>query len=330
MAVFPERYKGEELEELHRKVLIYMTEEKISLYENVFYGMADIYGIIPLKTVYRMLTADYGENISEESFLALCEYMRHKQDKHFCIFGKDEYYHEEALPETTPMDRELAHEVYCEDCAFYEKLLDLKKGKPWYVFPREELFTEKAPELKYLRTQQRDDAARWFSDVSGTPLYGVQDVFDDIMLNIHMSDSDAGRCFNDCLDCFQRMGYDPDTEKVKEFIPYFLSLYNNARLPANNGFTPAEAEEMRSGHVFESPSMFTGEIIIDEEAEKKRYDRAIKQRAGMNAMIRNLNLLGASKGIADISVPAKRTVKPGRNDPCPCGSGKKYKKCCGR
>lgn len=24
----------------------------------------------------------------------------------------------------------------------------------------------------------------------------------------------------------------------------------------------------------------------------------------------------------------KRTV--GRNDPCPCGSGKKYKKCCGR
>lgn len=22
--------------------------------------------------------------------------------------------------------------------------------------------------------------------------------------------------------------------------------------------------------------------------------------------------------------------KPGRNDPCPCGSGKKYKKCCGR
>ena len=23
-------------------------------------------------------------------------------------------------------------------------------------------------------------------------------------------------------------------------------------------------------------------------------------------------------------------VKVGRNDPCPCGSGKKYKKCCGK
>ena len=28
--------------------------------------------------------------------------------------------------------------------------------------------------------------------------------------------------------------------------------------------------------------------------------------------------------------PVKKQKKPGRNDPCPCGSGLKYKKCCGR
>ena len=27
--------------------------------------------------------------------------------------------------------------------------------------------------------------------------------------------------------------------------------------------------------------------------------------------------------------PIRNTQTPGRNDPCPCGSGKKYKKCCG-
>ncbi|NLV89137.1 MAG: SEC-C domain-containing protein, partial [Tissierellia bacterium] len=26
----------------------------------------------------------------------------------------------------------------------------------------------------------------------------------------------------------------------------------------------------------------------------------------------------------------KKGKKIGRNDPCPCGSGKKYKKCCGQ
>jgi preprotein translocase subunit SecA len=28
--------------------------------------------------------------------------------------------------------------------------------------------------------------------------------------------------------------------------------------------------------------------------------------------------------------PISGQDQPGRNDPCPCGSGKKYKKCCGR
>lgn len=26
----------------------------------------------------------------------------------------------------------------------------------------------------------------------------------------------------------------------------------------------------------------------------------------------------------------KEAAETGRNDPCPCGSGKKYKKCCGK
>ncbi|MDP3097576.1 MAG: SEC-C metal-binding domain-containing protein [Syntrophales bacterium] len=26
----------------------------------------------------------------------------------------------------------------------------------------------------------------------------------------------------------------------------------------------------------------------------------------------------------------RETAKVGRTDPCPCGSGKKYKKCCGK
>jgi SEC-C motif-containing protein len=29
------------------------------------------------------------------------------------------------------------------------------------------------------------------------------------------------------------------------------------------------------------------------------------------------------------SEPIVKGAQPGRNDPCPCGSGKKYKKCCG-
>ncbi len=34
------------------------------------------------------------------------------------------------------------------------------------------------------------------------------------------------------------------------------------------------------------------------------------------------------KPAAQRAAPAPRAVKVGPNDPCPCGSGKKYKKCC--
>ena len=37
---------------------------------------------------------------------------------------------------------------------------------------------------------------------------------------------------------------------------------------------------------------------------------------------------GLLKELAEIQPP--RAIKIGRNELCPCGSGKKYKKCCGR
>jgi preprotein translocase subunit SecA len=39
----------------------------------------------------------------------------------------------------------------------------------------------------------------------------------------------------------------------------------------------------------------------------------------------------ASHGEEEKKAPVRKTDKKvGPNDPCPCGSGKKYKKCCGR
>jgi len=37
-----------------------------------------------------------------------------------------------------------------------------------------------------------------------------------------------------------------------------------------------------------------------------------------------------NKGPKIIGGGARTANKTGRNDPCPCGSGKKYKKCCGQ
>jgi len=60
-------------------------------------------------------------------------------------------------------------------------------------------------------------------------------------------------------------------------------------------------------------------IQIREEGEVKRVARAPKQV--------NLSYNITDEGPQQ---PAKREQKVGRNEPCPCGSGKKFKKCCGK
>jgi len=49
-----------------------------------------------------------------------------------------------------------------------------------------------------------------------------------------------------------------------------------------------------------------------------------KQRERMRRVV-----YGASQAAADKKTVQRKTARVGRNDPCPCGSGKKYKKCCG-
>ena len=68
---------------------------------------------------------------------------------------------------------------------------------------------------------------------------------------------------------------------------------------------------------------FTGQIFrvrIMSEARRERKMTMEKKEFQMSGG-------GSGDGVRE---PVKKAAKVGRNDPCPCGSGKKYKHCCGR
>ena len=68
---------------------------------------------------------------------------------------------------------------------------------------------------------------------------------------------------------------------------------------------------------------FTGQIFrvrIMSESRRERKMTMEKKEFQMSGG-------GSGEGVRE---PVKKAVKVGRNDPCPCGSGKKYKHCCGR
>jgi uncharacterized protein len=59
-------------------------------------------------------------------------------------------------------------------------------------------------------------------------------------------------------------------------------------------------------------------------------DRLDEDAALIPRMILVLRKLARIREAARRPAPLARPSKVGRNDPCPCGSGKKYKRCCGR
>lgn len=77
----------------------------------------------------------------------------------------------------------------------------------------------------------------------------------------------------------------------------------------------------------------------DEEFEDFRHSVVIPMIQRHHEMFPNMPRLGspnASKGTAALQAGATATPQveryqgTGRNAPCPCNSGKKYKRCCGR
>jgi len=55
-----------------------------------------------------------------------------------------------------------------------------------------------------------------------------------------------------------------------------------------------------------------------------------QQAAAPAARSLRTNLTAGAKGQRPIRKPATAAITVGRNDPCPCGSGRKYKQCHGR
>lgn len=73
-----------------------------------------------------------------------------------------------------------------------------------------------------------------------------------------------------------------------------------------------------------------GEMIrnIQEDTLKYLFHATMETKTERKDTVKVISESGGGD-LAEAPKTAKKEVKVGRNDPCPCGSGKKYKKCCG-
>lgn len=100
-------------------------------------------------------------------------------------------------------------------------------------------------------------------------------------------------------------------KQMGELVGLLMDAHNNTRMIENRGHKPIEL----------SGSDFSGGMPTI-------VPRSSKAAEMLRESVPYLNKMGIPVDLDGNAVKVEKKIYP--NDPCPCGSGKKYKKCCGR
>ena len=110
-----------------------------------------------------------------------------------------------------------------------------------------------------------------------------------------------------------------------DHIDAMQELRQGIRLRAYAQVNPIDAYKKESLEMFE-------EMIsaIQDETVRRIFSARIKSEAEVKRERVAEGIVASTTGDGSVKKQPRKVQKIGRNDPCPCGSGKKYKQCCGR
>lgn len=299
---FPQVYEKSRLDEMYAQ--LGLPDDTIKLLQDYFSAFGNFYHIISLNDAYGIIRRHNGDLISKEDFIAFSEVVRHDDGYYYFILGADELY--EDAPVSEVMDREIIHECLVDiDFELYYETFDSQSGKPLYVPEKNELL-KYAGDMYFEHTPQAEALYDFFHNKMGMEPDKADDMVGECVLCITCAVFPRENPIDDVISDLERMKIKFTKLQTDEFLHLICDLANNTRHCCNRGYTPNElADRMGMG---ERKTM-TGISAADSE---KAFSPS---EIGLVEITYNSTFTGS---------------KVGRNDPCPCGSGKKYKKCCGR
>ena len=171
----------------------------------------------------------------------------------------------------------------------FDHQLRQRRGKPLYIPEYEEL-------MKYRKEGYYEITKEYIAFLD----YAAENFFDgdrkaaDILCDYIQGICQFTFSMQMISEAFEERGIKfSSVEQINEMMQLVMDLKNNTRIWENNGYTPKEIFELSEKHNL----------------------RPLPKVDFAGRDVSNL-----------VSFPSGKKI--GRNDPCPCGSGKKYKKCC--
>lgn len=317
----PEAYTRRELNALYRKIPL--KDTTFRLLRKYFNAMANLYGIIPLKKAYEIISGQNPTLVTEQEFLSFSEIARHECEDYFILGAEDLY---TDRPPGEPMRREIIDILLvADDIGQYAQVKEIQRGKPYYVPKKKELLLY--DDALYCEDSPATAALKKFL-ATGLHLkeQEAQMVFQGLLYDARC----VGASFQDLMEHMEHLGIRfRSAGDVQKFAELYQDFHNNTRMQRNRGYTPNETAAMRPPEQCIPRSMSFGPNLRNAIASGAM--NAAELREGVLAMnLPNEELRASLLGEITAADKPVKSKKVGRNDPCPCGSGKKYKKCCGR
>lgn len=293
---FPVTFPPEILNRMKESIKI--PRETYETIHSYFDAANNLYARIPLRMLYKIYNSQ-NPPVSQEDFLDAAEVISHEWNYYAIV--QPEVFHEDAAP-SQPMDQELvAEHLYAVDEEDYYEMERAQEGKPWYIPDRESLL-EYVDSFYTKQTSQLLELADTLNRTQRKLRCPPLEVAEEIAMLLRMDSS-----LQSIVDESQRLGVCfQNQEDFRAFLRLLLELSHHTRRYIHRGHTPAELGLPRKR--------------LEEAMAETSYAPHYRDPLANMCAVLNGKMAGAS------------TVsgKPARNAPCPCGSGRKYKNCCGK
>ena len=280
----------EQIDALYEKLPL--SKKEIELLHAYMDAAANLYGLISLAKL-REIYNNQNKPIDMETFIQVSALLACENNDYEIIERTD-------VPSNTPDEVLEAGEV-AADYLFVEDpeiaLRDLRrqqKGKPYKILPKME-FLRYADSQYYPVTSARTAMIKYLQRRAASLTLSPED-FCAAIQSIIVIDAPMQEVVN----IVQAEGLVFNKQwDIGEFAALYQNLNNSTHKHSNCGYTPDEMFAMsdKGKRLAEETAQIGQMSLFDMPAEKPK-----------------LTIVG----------------KPSRNGPCPCGSGRKYKNCCGK
>lgn len=118
-----------------------------------------------------------------------------------------------------------------------------------------------------------------------------------------------------------------EEKMINELLELLVAAHNNTRMKSNRGYKPSEMVRKKSVDKMPTivPASSNAAAILKDAAPQLE---AMGVPVDLNGNTDVIQTTMFPSGLNGEPIRVEKKIYP--NDPCPCGSGKKYKKCCGK